>query len=64
MKKSDPSAILSLDAGEKNHFDMIQWKFIFTALTKLGPPLCFIKWITILYDRPKSNVMTNGHIAP
>ena len=57
-----PAAILSLD--QEKAFDRVDWDFLFRTLSFMGFGVSFIRWIRLLYTRPRCSVFVNGYISP
>lgn len=55
------AAILTLDAHKA--FDSIEWNYLFYVLKLFGFGENFIKWVKILYFKPKSCVITNNMVS-
>lgn len=61
-EKDSPTVALSLDAEKA--FDRVQGDFLFAALSHFGFSSSFITRVKMLYNSPKSSVITNGVISP
>lgn len=57
-----PVATVSLDTEKA--FDRVEWDFLHSALLRFGFGSGFVKWIKIIYTKPKASVLTNGLISP
>jgi len=45
-------------------FDMIEWRFLFTALSKFGFNDIWVSWVRALYHSASSAIKVNGTIRP
>ncbi len=45
-------------------FDMIEWRFFFTALSKFGFNDTWVSWVRALYHSASSAIKVNGTIGP
>lgn len=55
-------ALSSLDAAKA--FDSIEWPFLLKVLGKFNFDPNFLKWIKIIYQDPKANIVLNGRSSP
>jgi hypothetical protein len=62
-EESEQDLVLLLLDFEKA-FDKIEWKFLFTARTKLGFTDTWVRWIGSLYQSASSAIKVNGAAGP
>ena len=48
-----PAALLSLD--QEKTFDLVDWRFLFATLAKMGVGDNFIQWVKLLYTDVRSS---------
>lgn len=59
--KNTEATIIMIDAEKA--FDFVQWKILFTILSKFNFPLQFIIVLRTLYSKAEAKIIINSHTA-
>ena len=60
--KNLPGLLLFIDFEKA--FDTIEWKFIWKVFETFNFGNSYIKWLKIIYNKPQSCIINNGHSGP
>ena len=52
--------VVSLDVNKA--FDSVEWPYLFAILIKMGFGPKYIKWVKLLYTKPRARIRVNGGI--
>ena len=61
LSTNSPGILLQLDFEKA--FDSVEWTFLLSVLKKYNFGEYFIKWIKVLYSRPKLCIKNNGYLS-
>uniref|UniRef100_A0A8D0GHQ7 Reverse transcriptase domain-containing protein n=1 Tax=Sphenodon punctatus TaxID=8508 RepID=A0A8D0GHQ7_SPHPU len=57
-QKNKPAAIISLDAEKA--FDLVEHKFLLETMERMGMEGQFLKWLQIIYKKPRAKIILDG----
>lgn len=60
-KQDTEACLISLDV--QRAYDQIDWPYLFSSLKEFGIGDHFLRWVKILYAKPKDSVITNQTVS-